>query len=195
MKIVNICGSGSSGTTVLSHILNKHPKIASGDELELFSKGILYSNFKKVKRMRSLIRLLGVSDNPFTSSRCILTNVQSYGMSDEMVWEKVAKSNSIEDLASIFYSHIITKTGKEIWAEKTPRNIFQIGKFLANFPKGKVIHLVRDPKDVIISLSKRGDYKHHKYSSLKAAERWLTSVASIQPFRKNERVIEVIMRI
>ena len=48
-----------------------------------------------------------------------------------------------------------------------------------------MIHIVRDPRDVILSLMERGA------SVYKAAERWLTSVSAIHNYRKHPNVLEI----
>ena len=39
-----IGGSGSSGSSLLATILNRHPEVAVGPELSLFNKPVLYEN-------------------------------------------------------------------------------------------------------------------------------------------------------
>jgi len=48
-----------------------------------------------------------------------------------------------------------------------------------------VIHIVRDPRDVILSLMGRG------LSVSKAAERWLTALSSIHNYRNHPNVLEI----
>ena len=55
-----------------------------------------------------------------------------------------------------FYRYALEKSGKTIWAEKTPSNAFTLKLFLDNFPDSKVIHITRDPLDCIASLVNRG---------------------------------------
>ena len=185
--IVNICASGSSGSTLLSHILNRHPDIFSGRELGLFSKNILFENFDLIKKRKYLVKMFGISSRPYFDERSIFRNLKSFNLNREEVWKLLEYSKNLNDFVYSLKKIILEKQTKEkiIWAEKTPENIFLIKYFLKCFPSEKIIHIVRDPRDVIISLMGRG------ISLLYAAETWLSSVASIQPFVNNTNVLEV----
>ena len=183
--IVNVCCSGSSGSTFFSYILNGHPDIVCGDELSLFSKPVFYEDYGHLKRWHRLIKRFGISSNPFFQDRAILVNLGSYMLRPADIWGLVVQSRDLIDFASKFESLILDIADKRIWAEKTPTNIFMAGRFLDLFPEGKVIHLVRDPRDVVLSLLSRG------HSVLSAAEVWLAAVSSIQNQRARERVLEI----
>jgi hypothetical protein len=78
-------------------------------------------------------------------------------------------------------------TGKEVWAEKTPWNIRVLRKFLGAFPEARILHIVRDPRDVVLSLrKKRGGREWLRWAAI-----WLASVAAIQPYRARESVLEL----
>lgn len=47
------------------------------------------------------------------------------------------------------------KHDKLRWAEKTPAHVCNIGKILNAFPCARIIFMIRDPRDVFISFSKR----------------------------------------
>ena len=69
--IVNICCSGSSGSTFFSNLMNRHPEIVCGDELGLFSKPVFYDNYEHLKRWHFLIKRTGISSYPyFAGSIC-----------------------------------------------------------------------------------------------------------------------------
>jgi hypothetical protein len=103
------------------------------------------------------------------------------------MWRWARQAADLPALAARVHEHVRTLTGKPIWAEKTPWNIRVVGKFLAAFPSAGVIHLVRDPRDVVLSLRNRD----RQSGLLPAAENWLTSVAAIAPFRERPNVLEV----
>jgi len=183
--IVNICCSGSSGSTFFSNLMNRHPEIVCGDELGLFSKPVFYDNYEHLKRWHFLIKRTGISSYPYFADRSVLRNSQSFSLTKEQVWSWVLESNNIVEFTNRFKEHILALTKKRIWAEKTPTNIYLIDKFLQTFPDAKVIHIVRDPRDVVLSLMERGA------SAYKAAERWLTSLSAIRNCRYHSNVLEI----
>jgi hypothetical protein len=165
--------------------MNRHPEIVCGDELGLFSKPVIFDNYGHLKRWHFLIKRAGISSQPYFQERSILRNLDAYSLTQSQVWEFVLKSDKISELTDKLKAHVLTLTGKKVWAEKTPENIFTIGRFLKVFPDSRVIHIVRDPRDVILSLMARGR------SFGRAAEKWLTSVAAIQNYRGDPRVLEI----
>lgn len=165
--------------------MNRHPEIVCGDELGLFSKPVIFDDYGHLKRWHFLIRRAGISSQPYFQERSILRNLDAYSLTPDQVWEFVLKSDNISELTNKLKAHILTLTGKKVWAEKTPENIFTIDRFLEVFPESRVIHLVRDPRDVILSLMARGR------SFERAAEKWLTSVAAIHNYRRDPRVLEI----
>jgi hypothetical protein len=183
--IVNVCCSGSSGSTFFSQLLNRHPDIACGEELSLFSKPVFYEDYDHLKRWNWLIRNFGISSNPYFQDRAILVNTGSYGLRKRDVWMQVTESNDITGFVGGLEKHVLEITSKQIWAEKTPTNIFAVGRFLEVFPDSKVIHLVRDPRDVVLSFMGRGR------TVLSGADFWLACVSAIQNYRQDERVLEI----
>jgi hypothetical protein len=121
--LVNVCCSGSSGSTLFSWILDNHPSIACGEELGFFSKPVFYNNYSHLKRWSFLIRKYGIASSPFFESRSILRNTELYGLQSDQVWEWVQQSNDLHELVDKFKDYILGTTGKSIWAEKTPSNI------------------------------------------------------------------------
>lgn len=184
--LVNVCGCGSSGSTLLSQILNQHSQIYSGDELGFFSKNVFYENYTLVKRWKWLISRYGISSRPYFDDMSVFRNLDFYrGLNHQFVWRAVSECDSIYELAKLLEKNVLAIEKKQVWAEKTPENIYCIRHFVEAFPDAKVLHIVRDPRDTICSLVARG----HTLTS--AAETWLCSVAMIQPFVPLERVHEI----
>lgn len=185
--LVNVGCAQSSGSTALSYTLDRHPAIACGAELFLFCHPLLYDDYGKFVRLRHVSRRFGVSGFPYGGNRAIFHHLRSYGLSKRQVWRWAQQAADFSGFASRLHEHLRALTGKPIWAEKTPWNIRVIAKFLAAFPAARVIHLVRDPRDVILSLRKR----NAEESMLPAAENWLTSVAAVAPVRERSNLLEV----
>ncbi len=184
-NIVNVCGCGSSGSTMLAYALDRHPDIACGDELFLFCVPTLYNDYAGFRRHRHVYRLIGVSGNPYHQGRAIFRQGKAYGLSRSRLWRLAAASESINELAARVQDHVLARTGKRLWAEKTPRNIRVIDRFMQAFPEARVIHIVRDPRDVLLSLNRRGK------PLLEAAETWMASAAAIAPHSDSGQVLDV----
>jgi hypothetical protein len=185
--LVNICCSPSSGSTFFSQILDRHPAMACGDELWLFCKPLLYDEYARFRQQWRWMRIFGLSGRPFHESRDIFRHTGGYALRRATFWRWAAEAADLVALAGRMERHVRETTGKPIWAEKTPWNIRVIGRFLDQFPEARVIHLVRDPRDVILSLVR----KRRSRNWLRWASLWMASVAAIQPYRTHANVLEI----
>lgn len=184
LGIIGCCGS--SGSTFLRQQLDRHPQIAAtGNELNMFSKPLLYDHYGRVRRWWNFVKRWGIPSKPYVLDQSVMTNTDYFDLDSATIRKWVNDSRSIQDLAGKFQDHIRSLTGKSLWIEKTPNNIFCVGRYLESFPDGRFIHIVRDPRDVVLSLLRR------KHSVEQAADRWLAAVAVMQPFREHPRVLEV----
>ena len=112
-------------------------------------------------------------------------NLEYYGLEKKLVWRLLRNSDSFSDFVKTLEKILLEKNNKNIWAEKTPVNIKTIRYFLDFFPDSKVVHIVRNPRDVILSLMRKG------LSKEESADVWLSSVASIQPYRGDDNLHEI----
>ncbi|NET04137.1 MAG: sulfotransferase [Symploca sp. SIO2B6] len=212
---IMIGGCGSSGTSLLSHLLNSHPSIYCGSELFLLNKKKLYNDnsFKYLKsKFRSILNknsrnrltkifnpgntipttgilkhdLLG--DSTYTEKRQDVTFIyepESHGFTIEEVLKITDKAENLKDFVDNLFGILLARTGKNRWAEKTPTNCYCIGEFLSLYPSGKYVHIVRDGRDVVPSLIKRGT------SPEIAVRRWIHDTSMGLPYRNNSRYYEV----
>jgi protein-tyrosine sulfotransferase len=197
---VLIGGCGSSGTTLLRHLINAHPNILCGSELSMMNKRLLYhqpfeitkkefnkylqSGLPTYAELDTLWLPWSTSDNLRQELR-FFESLDNYGMDARELVELVNQSNSFLELINSFFEYVLNRTGKIRWAEKTPSNCYCINNFLSCFPKGYYVHVVRDGRDVVPSLIKRG------YSAPMAVRRWMYDTATGLEFRGHPRYREI----
>ncbi|MEO8558325.1 MAG: sulfotransferase [Rhodospirillales bacterium] len=63
-----------------------------------------------------------------------------------------ADAASTAQLLDLFMAEVARHQGKPRWAEKTPGNVAHMAHILDYWPDAKILHIVRDPKDVFASL-------------------------------------------
>jgi len=73
------------------------------------------------------------------------------------------------------------------WMEKTPKHVICIDKILQDFPDAKIIVMVRDCRDVMLSLNR---YRR-SYTMKKALNRWVNDNKAWQPFANNVHVVQL----
>lgn len=139
-----LLGSQRSGTTMLRLMLNNHPHLAIPHEsafiIDFFQKRATYGD-------------LGHRDN----ARRMLSDISQHFMVKRgklIVDPEAILSHPIKTygdlVAAIFQTHA-SSLGKPRWGDKTPSYTPDIDIIREIFPQTKVIHLVRDGRDVVLS--------------------------------------------
>ncbi len=157
MKIshIFIVGVGRSGTKFLMNVLNGHSKINISPETHCFST-IIHNGLKKVIRKIGNLdkdRNLEILVEYMSTGKIFGTFwTSSFPLDRNKLLERFKKSK--RDLKNIF-SIIIDEhriiNNKEIGGEKTPSNLYHVETLFKWFPDSKIIHIIRDPRNVLAS--------------------------------------------
>lgn len=187
----------SSGSTLLSVMLDSHPDILSGPELALFSHPMFWRESGKTWKTwitenlelakRRIIKV-GYSDWNYENGVCPYSGIIEY---DNLSWYGYTLEDCIgmaeaatgpRDFCLRFFSSSMERNNKIIWVEKSPTNLYGIGDFLSVFPEGRAIVISRDGRDVTCSLVKRG------FSLSSAIAIWLVETAVCYELSLRDRV-------
>lgn len=180
-----IVGAGSSGTTLLSTILDSHARLACGPELSFFNKKTIYEDFNHVKDNVERWMSNGLSTNGQSEYKVFMGNLDAYFHTEKEVINKIKQSNGLKHFINNFFERYLNKRGKKRWGEKTGSNSYCIGEFMRLYPKAKVIHIVRDGRDVACSLQKRSNSLFHSISH------WIYNVSASIKHRDQDYYLEV----
>lgn len=152
---VLIGGCGSTGSTLLRHILNRHSRIFCGPELNLFNKEQLFRNWEREKhKIKAPSRFLATEGwVPYTGTR-LLNPV--YGWNKKSLYHLINSSKSIMEFSNRYFRPVLKKHNADIWIEKTPSNAYSFGQFLNQSSNNRVIHIARSPVATVASFVKRG---------------------------------------
>jgi hypothetical protein len=195
---VLIGSCGSSGSTLLSVMLDAHPDVMSGPELALFAHPFFWTLEGRAWRERLLhaIRLGSNArlhpDWTIANGFCpyaglVLENTLSwYGSSLEGLSGLAARADSGPQLARALMEPLLQRRGKRVWAEKSPQNVYAFKAFLDRYPEGRVIYLIRDGRDVVASLLRKrwGTFKQ-------SVAFWLVDTGICSLFTGHPRVMGV----
>ncbi len=137
-----IVGMPRSGTTLLSNLLNASEEIYFPQETHFFSQ------LDKYKKNKSKLK------NSFNNF--YFNKNEIYFKSWNLDSQKIDGLNSynekelFEDLICLLQKQ--NKKQFESWGEKTPIHFVYINEILKIYPKAKFVHIIRDPRDVFISM-------------------------------------------
>jgi protein-tyrosine sulfotransferase len=125
--LIVIGGAGRSGTTLLRAILGRHPAIASLPETTVF--------LQRISAPDAIAARLGWDANEITR------------------WQQESRSQM--EFIERFHDAVLARSGRQFWAEKTPRNVLYFRFVRRRFPHARIVHVVRDGRDVVCSLRRK----------------------------------------
>jgi hypothetical protein len=200
-KQIFIVGSSRSGTTMMGRILANHSDIFTFKELHFF--GTIWtnnseSNLDKKQQIDLLSRLLCIEKNGL---------FQQGNISD---FNEIARTILIDKNVSSplsIYELFLAKTTSDnkcfIACEQTPKNLYYLKEILSYFPDAKVINMVRDQRDVLLSQKKKWKRRflgassiplseairsYINYHPILTAKVWNSSLEYSTEFKDNKRV-------
>ena len=148
-KQIFVVGSSRSGTTMMGRILGNHSDIFTFKELHFF--GTIWTNnsnqdLNRQEQIDLLSRLLCIQEDG-------LFNQQNISVFNEKAIALLAHKNICNPLSiyELFLSAISNENKSTISCEQTPKNMYYLNEILAFFPQAKVINMVRDQRDVLLS--------------------------------------------
>jgi Sulfotransferase family len=143
-----ILGSGRSGTSLLSRMLNQHPNLAVPPESHLYNTFHpwlgYYGNLAAEQNRANLVADI-VATGPL---RDWLPRLEA----DEVLVQ--VHGDDFGAVVDAVMRAWAAKQGKKRWGEKTPHHIRYWRHISADFKRPPLIHVVRDGRDVAISMMK-----------------------------------------
>ena len=146
-----IVGVGRSGTSLLQSMLASHPRIAFPPEINFIRR------FLGTKILAKQYQTLGATgftdwlaqDNWLNRLRIDFT---------EIVQQSLCADGQLP--GALLYSNILQayakQQGKPLCGDKDPRSIEFLSLIHHFYPKAHIVHILRDPRDVLVSKKKAG---------------------------------------
>lgn len=142
-----ITGAWRSGTTLISRILNNHPDLEVTYDTVHFMR-FSFNRYNPINNKKNVNKL--IID---TSKR--LYERYDLKINNKDVFEIINGNYNYKKIYdAIMQVLLFKKERKKIWGEKTNLAWTKIPDFFKMYPKGRVIHIVRDPRAVLYSWKK-----------------------------------------
>jgi hypothetical protein len=171
-NLVFIVGCSRSGTTWVQRLLSCHPQVRTGQESNLFSDFIGFP-LRKWRRGLSLRERGGVG------MACYFTECEIFELLHNFM--RTLLQRMLEPLSA-----------GQFFVDKTPGHALYLPEIAEFLPASRVIHVIRDPRDVVASLlaASRTWAKESAWAPDRAhdaAAVWVRTVNSVRNFRKRAK--------
>lgn len=123
-RLAAIGACGRSGTTLLRRMLGGHSQLADSPESFLFLPVPIQADDLAAR----------------------------FGLDPALVHDLLRQSTSRAAFIDAFQSAYLALRQRLIWVDKTSRNVHCFAAILRHFPHARLIHVIRDPRDVVCSL-------------------------------------------
>jgi hypothetical protein len=145
---VFIVGCPRSGTSYLYHLLLSAGGFAEyRTQMNVFDVlepiyGDLGERKNKIRMMKEWLR----------SKAFDVSGLQA----EEIKAKLLSECRSASDFLRIVMEEVARKQGVDRWIDSTPTNLPHLVRIRKDFPEARIVHIIRDGRDVALSLEKRG---------------------------------------
>lgn len=168
-----IVGAPRSGTTLLQYMLRSHPRISlpTGEShfmVPIYQNRLQYGDLKQPGNIERILK-----DMYRQSQEFLETDLHGIRFGIESMAKLIRQKDylTIPDIFSTIYEENARGEGKVRWGEKTPWYLLHMPLLLEMFPSAQFVHIIRDGRDVALSLfNRRHDFG--VYNIFRAAEYW-----------------------
>lgn len=181
-----IVGAPRSGTTLLQYMLRSHPAISlpTGESnfiVPLFRRQDHFGDLSREENIRRVLEAMEAQSAEF-----LHTDLHGLRFDAGSIAHTLADQGckSMRDVIGGLFALNASGEGKQRWGDKTPYYVLHIPKLLEWWPDAQIIHLVRDGRDVAMSMFARC-HDFRTYNIYSAAKQWEQYVEAGRAFGRD----------
>jgi hypothetical protein len=183
-KPIFVVGVDRSGTTLLNMMLDAHPDLFITYEvriiLDYYSKLATFGDLTQISNRKKLI--LSLLSEPKVIAAFPQVSLNDFNLD---------KDCTFSDIICQLYGSALKQENKQVWGDKDPMYTEHIEKLNHLFPHSKFIHIVRDGRDVAISLKSKSWGANTFVKALKFWERLVTTNHRMLKMLTADRYVEI----
>jgi len=202
-----VVGNSRSGTTMMGRILKRNKFVYTFHEIHFFEELVSPESLSKpidVEKAVVLIsELISIERQGYLSKRTPEIYVEE---SRKLIKNNYKKDLTHAELFTCYLEYESARYGKRIPCDQTPRNLFFLNEIFEHFPDAKIINMIRDPRDVLLSQKNkwRRRFLGAKNIPLREAIRswlnyhpfivsklWNSSISAFEEFRSHDSILNV----
>lgn len=170
---VFIVGAPRSGTTLLQYMLRSHPRLSlpTGEShffIPLYRAAGRFGDLSRLENIKSVLAAMYKQSAEFLD-----TDLHGLKFDIDTVATELHKQGrrTMQAIIAGLFELNARGEGKARWGDKTPYYVLHLSKLLEWFPDAQIIHIIRDGRDVALSLFARRD-DFGVYNTHFAAKYW-----------------------
>lgn len=170
---VFIVGCGRSGTTLLQALIDNHPNIAVPPESHVYARfGCILHCYGDLAQRRNRRRLIAaLLRDAYIRDWRLSATVEDL--------EQRLRRADFPAIIDALFSTYAEMRGAKRWGDKTPLHIRHLREIRHDFPQAKLIHLVRDGRDVAEAMRRM---IFHPVTAVGLARTWRDEVTHWKTF-------------
>ncbi len=143
-----IVGCPRSGTSLLAVMLDAHPQLAMPPETA-FMKSVVALDGDPERQRELFVNIVTTDVTP-------ISNWLDFGLARDAFVQRIATLQPFTVAAGLraFFDLYAAAQRKPRAGEKTPDDLFVMAKIAAILPEAHFIHVIRDPRDTVLSWSR-----------------------------------------
>jgi len=168
-----VVGCPRSGTTLITVMLDSHPELAMPPETAFLPQMRTLEGKAGPELCSAFFALV-------TTDRWNASNWNDIGIDRDAYWRRLRELETFSVTAGlrVLYGMYADAAGKRLFGEKTPANTNWMPLIASLLPEARFIHIIRDPRDVVLSLGRTSAGA----SVAQSAQSWVGMVSSARAF-------------